>query len=310
MSEEEMLTVPSYGEDEYYKKTDSHPVKEFFSRAKTFIKDYRTQLTPTFIFLGIWLLSGLLTAIFSPITVYNWHGIPISEAPPHTGHLLGTNVDGNDVFQTFVIGLFNSLNLGLMCGLVTAVIAIVIGTVAPYIGGFFDSSMQLLTNIILVFPTIPFQLLVASIYRNSYWLMILIICMFNWPWAARAVRSQVLSLKERNYIKVAQLSGVSKTKIALTEIVPNIASYAMLVFVIVIGSAILTEAGLAIIGLGQQDFLTLGMLMDETRQQSQVGRGMYWMWLPPGLILGFLLLLLFILNNEMAEIFNPRLRDK
>jgi peptide/nickel transport system permease protein len=144
-------------------------------------------------------------------------------------------------------------------------------------------------------------------------LVAILIGLTSWPWAARCIRSQVLTLKEREFINVARMSGVKGRKIVITEIMPNMLAYIIIVFVVSLSIAILTEAGLSMIGLGPDPSsnVTLGTMLDfigTGSTQIALPWNYWWAFIPPGLILTIFLLGVFIMQSGMDEVFNPRLR--
>ena len=139
----------------------------------------------------------------------------------------------------------------------------------------------------------------------------MIIAFTNWGWAARAIRSQVLSLKERNFINMAKVSGMGKISISIQEVLPNMFSYISLVFAISLGISIASEAGLSVLGIGVPiNFPTLGTLLFWARTlltPTNYAKTIF-VFLPPGIIITVFFVLIYIIQAEMDEIFNPRLR--
>ncbi|UYP46040.1 hypothetical protein NEF87_002325 [Candidatus Lokiarchaeum ossiferum] len=222
---------------------------------------------------------------------------------------LGTNGEGKSWFTILVHALKNSLIIGIIAGLLCVVLAVLIGIIGPFIGGIVDDALVLITNIFLVFPVIPFIILLSTTFQTTKtWHIVLVIALFNWPWAARSIRSQVLSLKERDFVKISRITGQHPIKIAFVDVLPNMFSYIFLVFTILINVAILTEAGIAIIGIGQTENWTLGRMLDVDRV-SHVTPGYFHLWIPTGLFLTSFLVLMYVINTNWQDIFNPRLRE-
>ncbi len=170
---------------------------------------------------------------------------------------------------------------------------------------------MLITNIVLVFPVLP-ALLVLSAFleERSLNLIILIISLISWPWAARAIRSQVLSLKEREFVSLAKISGTNDVKIASLEILPHLLSYIALVFAISIGAAILTEAGISVVGLGPENTVTLGILLQNAIAFESIRLGYWWIFVTPGILLTAFMFALYLIQTNMDAVFNPRLREE
>jgi len=137
----------------------------------------------------------------------------------------------------------------------------------------------------------------------------LYIGLFTWPWVARAVRAQTLTLRSREFVDLARLSGVSTRTIILREIAPNMYSYLFMTFVLLFGGAILTAASLDFIGLGPTDTMSLGLMMNQAVQWSALHLGMWWWFVPPGAGITLLVGSLYIMNVGLDEVFNPKLRE-
>jgi peptide/nickel transport system permease protein len=152
----------------------------------------------------------------------------------------------------------------------------------------------------------------SSVLRiREWWITVLIIGLFTWPWAARSIRSQVLTLKERNFIKVAKMqpSGsilATDLRIAFIEVLPNVLPYVILAFIIFLGNAIVIEAGIAMIGLGQQNWLTLGLLLEQAGIWQWISSFSYWLWVPPGVCLILIYLSFFMLQTSLSKTFEQR----
>lgn len=224
---------------------------------------------------------------------------------------LGTDQKGRDNLVVLIHGARNSFVLGFFAAILCTLIAILMGAVGTFKGGILDELFGLITNIFLVFPQIPFLLLLASmVEQRSMFVVAIIIVLFSWPWAARSIRAQVLSLKERAFVNVSKITGERGIKIAILEILPNMFSYIMLVFAIMMSIAIGIEASISMIGLGQTTDITLGKMLYDSVQDSHVLNGYIHLWAPPGIVLIIFIVLFYSMHSSMVEIFNPRLRKK
>jgi peptide/nickel transport system permease protein len=238
----------------------------------------------------------------------------------------GTAQGGKDVFAQLCMGIRNSLFVGAIGGALGTLIAVLLGALGAYRGGLADETSNIITNIIMVFPTFPALLVLASILDPRYFkLNILgmridgrsfitvgaIIALTSWPWAARCIRSQVLSLKEREFISLAKMSGMRSREIVIKDVLPNMLAYVIMVFVLLTGGAMLAEAWLSVLGLGPSytENVTLGNMIYACRQASTGNwESFWWWWVTPGALLATLLSAVFIMHAGMDEIFNPRLR--
>jgi peptide/nickel transport system permease protein len=233
--------------------------------------------------------------------------------PPSSEFLLGTGNFGEDVLAQLTTGTRNSLMIGAIAGGFATLLAILLGGIGTYKGGLVDETSNAFTNVIMVFPMLPLLILLAAILENrSMTLVAVLIGGFSWPWAARSIRSQVLTLKEREFIDVARMSGMKDRKIVIAEILPNMLAYIIVVFVVSLSIAVLTEAGLSMIGLGPDPSanVTLGSMLYWVMNSTHEALPwvLWWCFIPPGLILTIFLVAVFVMQAGMDEVFNPRLR--
>ena len=184
-----------------------------------------------------------------------------------------------------------------------------IGFTAGYRGGWVDDVLNMLTNVVLVIPTLAILIIVAA-YLNvqSYTTEAVLIGLTSWPWAARAVRAQTFSLKTREFVDVARLSGRSTRQIISTEIAPNMSSYLLMMFILLFGGAILIGASLDFLGLGPTESISLGLMMNNAFLASALLLGSWWWFLPPGLGIIAIVGGLYVMNVGLDEVFNPKLR--
>ena len=261
--------------------------------------------------LGI-VLVFLLLGIIGPLFVD--HGpneyIGPKSQPPNGEFWLGTTTFGQDIWAQFVFGVRSTFLIGVFGGGIAFVIGTTVGFVAGYKGGIVDEILNMLTNVVLVLPAMV-VLIVAIAYLDARGVFVqgLFIGLTSWPWAARAVRSQALSLATRDYVDLARLSGRRTGKIITTEIAPNMSSYLVMSFILLFGGAILIAAGLDFIGLGPSDGVSLGLMLESAVAWSALQFGMWWWFVPPGLGITVIVSSLYILNVGLDEVFNPKLRE-
>jgi peptide/nickel transport system permease protein len=262
--------------------------------------------------LGI-VLAFLLLAIVGPYLTDN---TPLeftgpTDQPPSSEYWLGTTSFGQDVFAQFVHGLRAAFLVGAVGGGIAWVVGAVVGFTAGYRGGWVDDVLNMLTNVVLVIPTLAILIIVAA-YLNvhSYTAEAILIGLTSWPWAARAVRAQTFTLKTRDFVDIARLTGRNTRQIISTEIAPNMSSYLLMMFILLFGSAILIGASLDFLGLGPSAQVSLGLMMNNSFNASALLLGTWWWFLPPGI--GIILLVggLYVMNVGLDEVFNPRLREK
>lgn len=231
--------------------------------------------------------------------------------PPSSEFILGTTTFGEDVFAQLCMGIRNSLIVGVLAGVLGTLIAVLFGALGPYKGGLADDISNFVTNIAIVFPILPLLIILAAILEHrSLFLVGGLIAVTSWPWAARSIRSQVLTLKEREFVNLARMSGMNDRRIVIEEILPNMLAYIMMVFVLLVGGAIIAEAGISMIGLGPYGTITLGQMLYWAIHQTIAPHWWdgWWWFFPPGLVLTMFLSAVFVMHAGMDEIFNPRLR--
>jgi peptide/nickel transport system permease protein len=199
--------------------------------------------------------------------------------------------------------------VGLLAATIGTTLGAFIGLLGGYFGGKVDAVLRVLVDVFLSVPSLLFLILIASLLKGvSVPLLALIIGLFAWAWPARAVRSQVLSLKERPFVQVAQLSGLSGLEIVWGELLPHLLPWLGANFVNAFIAGVLAESGLSILGLGPQQDMTLGMMIYWALSYSAILQNMWWWWLPPVLLLITLFLLLYLVHLGLDEVSNPRLR--
>jgi peptide/nickel transport system permease protein len=229
--------------------------------------------------------------------------------PPSSEHMLGTTAPGQDVLAQLVYGLRASFAVGAMSAAVAFLIATAVGFTAGYRGGVIDEVLSMLTNVVLVIPTLAVLIIVAA-YLSVRGLVseALLIGVTSWPWAARAIRAQTFTLASREFVSLARLCGARGSHVIVREIAPNMASYLFLVFILLFGGSILTAAFLDFLGLGPTNAMSLGVMMNNAAVSSALPLGMWWWFVPPGLAIVAVVGGLYVMNVGLDEIFNPRLR--
>jgi len=231
-------------------------------------------------------------------------------ASPSSDRWFGTTAPGQDVFSQFVHGLRASFLVGALAGCVAAAIAMLIGFTCGYRGGIIDELLSMLTNVVLVIPTLAVLIIVAA-YLSIQGLVseAVLIGLTSWPWAARAIRAQTFSLASRDFVSMARLSGASTWRIIVKEIAPNMSSYLFLTFILLFGGAILTAATLDFLGLGPSNAMSLGLMMNTAVANSALQLGMWWWFIVPGLGIMAIVGGLYVMNVGLDEVFNPKLRE-
>ncbi|AIU69503.1 peptide ABC transporter permease [Thermococcus eurythermalis] len=224
-------------------------------------------------------------------------------------HILGTNINGQDLYARLVYGLRTSLWIAFLAAVIGTALGITIGLFAGYKGGWVDELLMMFTNIMLVIPSIVLLILVAAyLSARTPEVQAVIIGLTGWPWVARAVRSQTLSLKNREFVHLSKLAGLSDLKIVFTEVMPNMISYVFMAGILQFSGAILASATLDFIGLGPTTMVSLGNILQRAIAYNALQFGWWWWFIPPGLIITLIITALFFINIGLEEVFNPRLR--
>jgi len=254
------------------------------------------------VFAGVGIVGPFLVHNANALSNHDW-------ASPSLSHWLGTNEIGQDVFAQLVVSARASLEIGAGAGLIATAISILIGISGGYAGGIVDEALSLLTNVILVIPTLPLVILVlAYVKSNSLLPLILIIALTSWAASARVLRAQTLSVRNREYVLAARVSGERAFRVILVEILPNELPVIVSNLIFAMIFAILTQAGLAFIGLGNPTMLTWGNMLNIAYNDEALSFGAWWWFIPPGACIALLGMGLALINFGLDEVLNPRLR--
>jgi peptide/nickel transport system permease protein len=260
---------------------------------------------------GIVLFFIVLTIVGPLIAKY---GPKDTAGPPNSApsaqYWFGTTTFGEDVFSQFVYGLSSTFLVGIVGGGLATFLGMTIGFAAGYRGGVLDELLNVFTNIVLTIPILALLVVLSAYIKvRGVFIESLFIGVTTWPWAARAIRAQTFSLRTRDFVDLARLSGESSIKIVFTEIAPNMASYLFMTFILMFGGAILTAATLDFLGLGPTQGISLGTMMNLAVAWSALMLKMWWWFIPPGIGITAIVGGLYIMNVGLDEIFNPKLRE-
>ena len=227
---------------------------------------------------------------------------------------LGTDNFGRDVLKELVSAAGTSIVIGLIAGTVATLIGLTLGLLSGYLGGFADDFIMFVTNVFTVIPS--FVLLILISYsigqeQRGAAVVALVIGLTSWTWTCRSVRSQVISLRNRDHVNLSKLSGHSMLRIVLTDILPYIASYVVMAFILQVSTGILSEAQLSLLGLGPKttETATLGLMMNWAMLSSAHTNGSWWAYFPVILTITLISFSLNLMNTGLDQVFNPTLRD-
>jgi peptide/nickel transport system permease protein len=227
---------------------------------------------------------------------------------------LGTDNFGRNMMTQLVAAIGVSLLIGIVAGLVATAIGLVLGLLAGYVGGKVDDAIMFITNIFTVIPSFILLILISFSIGQEHrgpFVIAVVIGLTSWVWTTRAVRSQVMSLRNRDHVNLSKLSGHSIAHIIVRDILPYIASYVMMAFILQVSGAILAEAGLSILGLGPRttEMPTLGLMMNWAMIYQAHILGKWWAYFPVILAIALITFSLNLMNTGLDQVFNPALRD-
>ena len=258
------------------------------------------------------LLIIVLVAVIGELFVESGQrssGTFLPRLAPGPGGLLGTDALGRSVAIQMSEAIPNSLQIGLIAATLGTIMGAVIGFVSGYFGRRVDAGLRILIDVFLSVPSLLFLILIAALLRGvGVQAMALIIGLFAWAWPARQVRAQVLSLKERAFVQIARLSGMSGLEIIFHELMPHMLPWLGANFVNAFIAAVLAESGLSILGLGPQREMTLGMMIYWALNYSAILQNLWWWWITPVVTLIALFMALYLIHLGFDEVSNPRLR--
>ena len=227
---------------------------------------------------------------------------------------LGTDNFGRDVLKELVSACGTSILIGLIAGIVATFIGLALGLLSGYVGGFLDDFIMFVTNVFTVIPSFVILTLISYSIgqdKRGAGVVAVVIGLTSWTWTARSVRSQVISLRNRDHVNLSKLSGHSLVRIVLTDILPYIASYVVMAFILQVSSGILSEAQLSLLGLGPKTTTTptLGLMMNWAMLYAAHTNGYWWAYFPVILTITLISFSLNLMNTGMDQVFNPTLRD-
>ena len=230
--------------------------------------------------------------------------------PPSAEHWLGTTKLGNDMFAQLAIGAQGSLLIGVAAGGIAIILSLLFGVLAGYLGGWREDGLALLTNVMIVIPGLPLVMVIASFVPQRSWqLVAFVLGITSWAGAAYVLRLQTRSLRTRDYVYASKVAGERSFRVILVEIMPNLLPLLAAQFLFAIIFAILGEAGLSYLGLGPNSSITWGSILNDAQSGQALGRGAWWWFVPPGLMIALLGAGLSLINFAIDEVINPKLRN-
>lgn len=256
------------------------------------------------------LLLFALAAVIGPFLVGDPNAVSTDlNQGPSAAHWLGTTQLGQDVLAQLVVSARGTLFIGVAAALVASVVSIVIGIGGGFLGGLADEALSLISNVFLVIPGLPLVIVVSAYAKGGGMpATVLIIALTSWAASARVLRAQTLSLRSRDYVLAARVYGESRWRIVLVEILPNELAIIVSQFIFAVVFAILTQAGLAFLGLENPLDLTWGNMLYFAENAEALSSGYWWWFVPPGVCIAAVGAALSLVNFGLDELLNPRLR--
>ncbi|HEY9290394.1 MAG TPA: ABC transporter permease [Microlunatus sp.] len=259
------------------------------------------------IMLAIFVIAAIVPQLFT--TIDNPDQRFEQMLPPEAGHLLGTNAFGQDIWTQLVYGTRQSLFVSVAVGVLASVVSIIVGVSAAYLGGLGEDLLSLLTDVFLVIPALPLIIVIAAYAGGGKMaVMIGVLVITGWSYGARQLRAQAMSLRNRDFLESARVRGERSSYVIVFEMLPTMVSLIAANFLGIALYALLTEAGLQFIGLGNSSAISWGTMLHWAQTNEALQTGQQWWVIAPGLAIGLLGASFALLNYAFDEISNPALR--
>jgi peptide/nickel transport system permease protein len=259
------------------------------------------------VLLGVFTLVAVFAGLIAPYDPHSLQFDPI--LGPSREHLLGTTGNGQDIFSQLVWSTRESLVLAVLAGVMATAISVIVGVSAAYLGGLWDHVLNLFTDVFLVIPTLPLMIVVAAYAKGGgVGVLIAVIVITGWSYGARQLRSQALSLRNREFLEAARVRGERSLYIIAFEVLPNMTSLIVAIFLGAALYAVLAAAGLQFIGLGDTNDLSWGTMLYWAENNGALLAGSPLWVVAPGVCIALLGAAFALLNYAFDEISNPALR--
>lgn len=255
--------------------------------------------------LGVLIAAAALAGVLGAASPRAMGESPL--APPSARHPFGTDDLGRDIWTGVLHGARVSLMVGVLAATTSAVIGILVGSVAGYYGGRAGDLLMRITEFFLVIPTFLLALVLVAVTRPSIWNIIVTIGVLGWPSTARLVRAEFLALKQREFVMAARAIGASSSRILFKQILPNATPPIIVNTSLGVAAAILVEAGLSFLGLGDPNLFSWGLILRNSREFLRMA---WWMPTFPGLAIFVTVLSLNLVGDGLNDALNPRLRQR
>ena len=230
---------------------------------------------------------------------------------PSLAHPLGTSITtGQDLFSMLIYGTRVSLGIGIITGISISILGSVLGVLAGYVGGFADMILMRIVDIMIVIPILPLTIVITNIFGRSYVVIVFVFILFGWQSLSRVVRSQVLLLKNSDYVKSAELSGANKNYIMFRHILPAVSHLVVMNTALTCAGIMIAEAGLSFLGLGNPTAISWGKMLADAQSGGSMLFGHWWTIVTPGIGIFLSVFAFMRLGLAIEEILNPRMKKK
>ncbi|HEY2596384.1 MAG TPA: ABC transporter permease, partial [Chloroflexota bacterium] len=256
-------------------------------------------------FLGLLVLLAIFGSQLAPYDPFALSQSALS--PPTADHWMGTDNIGRDIFSGIIVGARTTVAVGLFTALVAGLLGVVIGTLSGYFGGGVDLVLMRVAEFFLMFPVFFVAIVVVTLTGPGLSKVILVLGLTSWPGIARLVRVAMLSLKRSEFVESAVATGASSTRVIVRHILPNGVAPAVVAASFIVGRAILTEAGLSFLGLGDPTQISWGQMLNNAQQFLTRA---WWLALFPGIAIAVTVVAANALGDSLNDFMNPRLRTR
>ena len=262
-------------------------------------------------------LFGLgLLVLYVAVALIGWAGTPYEPTqvgaggrmvPPGPEHWMGTDELGRDVMSRVLEGMRTSLLVGIAAAGISTLLGLFVGSLAGFGGGWIDDGLMRLTEVFQIIPRFFLAMMLVSFFGPSIVNIVLAIALLSWPELARVVRSEFLTLRTRQYVDAARVTGSSNRELIFVQILPNAIGPAIVNATLLIGQAILLEAGLSYLGLGDRNQISLGVLLFDAQY---IMRTAWWATTFPGIMIFVIVLSMNLVGDGLNDVLNPRSRNR
>lgn len=224
--------------------------------------------------------------------------------------LMGTDLYKRDIYTGLIAGVKWAMLIGLLISFLSTVIGVTYGITSAYFGGIIDAFMMRIVEFLMNIPFLPIIIALSAIFKPSIWIFIGLMCALRWVGSVRTVRSMGMQIKNETFIEASRALGASHTRIIFKHMIPIMIPFAFSSMALAVPGAILTEASISIIGLGDSTIITWGQMLNDARTAGAVIQGMWWWIIPPGIMISLVGMSFAFVGFAMDKILNPKLKSR